>query len=83
MDLKITKLELSYCPWCNHRINMAGGLSSVTPKKGDISICYYCGGVMKWGSNLQLERAEESDLKKLSAEDLEHLDKVVEGVKRR
>jgi hypothetical protein len=50
------KMGEDYCPYCNHKVDMASSTSDDgAPKPGDISLCISCAGIMAYGSDMALE----------------------------
>ena len=48
------------CPHCDHRLDGASSVAKdAVPKVGDISICFYCGGLVTFGIGLVLEKMDE------------------------
>lgn len=54
------------CPSCKHHIDAASGTGNEGPKDGDISICFYCGEILKFrGENITLDLITEEELLEL------------------
>ena len=57
------------CPRCCKKLDAATTLSNhEKPKEGDLSVCFYCGQLMKFSSDGSLLPLEENDLKMLTDE---------------
>lgn len=58
------------CPHCSTKLNRATDpRDRRSPEKGDISICYKCGGVNQFGDDLTLEKAPDGFLEDLKRDD--------------
>ncbi len=55
------------CPYCNHKVD---ALSSVggnerNPKKGDLTVCLYCGELLQLNAELLVGKLRKSEFYKL------------------
>jgi hypothetical protein len=58
--------EISYCDYCNSKLDSAiVHMHKVVPKKGDCSVCEYCGGFLIFSDTLIQERLPLNDFNKL------------------
>lgn len=51
----------------------------ITPHPGDISVCGYCGTILKYGSDLKLSKADPLDLDAIKLSDPKFYDEIMEG----
>lgn len=69
-----TILPVSFCPMCKKKLDAATGISMNTqPRVGDLSLCFYCGNVLKFCADLSLQVAFKEDIAKLRKEDRSRL----------
>jgi len=78
-QLTIPKGELvtgSHCPECGGFLDGATGVfegdqpdAKSQPKEGDVSICFYCSSLLKYGENLQLRNPTEEELAEIKADE--------------
>ena len=60
------------CPSCLHRLNAATDpLTKIqVPHPGDFSVCFYCGQILRFDNELNVQRASEEDAAGLDPEKL-------------
>ena len=69
------------CPHCGKRIDRALGKEEHQPAPGDVSICLGCLGVIKFGEDLKVSKAEPGDWADVADEVFE-LRKLITNMKR-
>lgn len=55
-----------HCPYCGHKIDCHAH-EFATPKYGDIGVCLYCTGIMKFGNGDMLRPTDE-DIRRFKAD---------------
>lgn len=55
------------CTNCKKRVDAATGTETLMPKKDDISICVYCGHLMKYTADLQLEDIPKTEMEEIKS----------------
>lgn len=51
------KTRMNFCPKCRSPLDAAQGVGHERkPKRGDYTICIYCGSIWQFGKNLVLDR---------------------------
>lgn len=69
------KIQGSNCPECGRFLDAASGViggnqpAKCQPRVGDISICFCCGVLLKYGENLQLRRLTEEEIVALKSDE--------------
>ena len=64
----MSSIKAIMCPSCGHKINAATGLiEDSLPKKGDLSLCFYCGEILTFTEDLSQEILSEEKFGKLPA----------------
>ena len=69
-----TRHESKPCPHCGKGLDASSGEKDQVPRVGDLSVCCYCGGIMRFGEGLSLAALSEEDLDALA--DGEHAEEV-------
>lgn len=80
------KLLLQYCPECRAGLDGAlevKGDEETKPKPGDISVCFYCGTILKWDKSGALVRATRADINELEPMQQFNLGLAVGGILKR
>lgn len=79
----IAKFQDSKCLECGARLNAAGspGPGELLPEPGDYCVCYKCGAVMKFSSDLTPRGMTEAEMDELTA-DAETMDELARQVAR-
>lgn len=54
------------CPRCQMVITRAENPSGASPAPHDLMVCYRCGSVLKYDSQMVLRRLKDADLKAMS-----------------
>lgn len=73
------------CPQCSKILDAATsakGDSLVTPAEGDLSVCFYCGTLLKFGWE-GMEYIEEKDLQAIHPDDRRLLEKLREQIQKK
>ena len=78
--MKTTHLEKQVCPYCGHILD-AHSADEGFPAPGDISICFYCGGLNIFSNYLSLIKCKDEDLKSFDSETLEKIKEIQESIK--
>jgi hypothetical protein len=54
------RLPVDYCPWCGAKCDAWTALDPCrSPKAGDAGMCFYCGQVMIYNTDLTLRKPDE------------------------
>ena len=62
------------CPNCKEKLDAATAVSHESrPKEGDLSVCFYCGQLLKFSSDGSLLPLEENELKMLTNQERKEL----------
>jgi hypothetical protein len=63
----ISFIPESKCPKCGASLDAVSpvGDKEATPSEGDFSICGYCGTFLRFGEDLQIKTADNTDLNEL------------------
>ncbi len=62
-------LDPEPCPNCGHMIDACTGLQGKeSPDPGDVTICMYCGALLRYGEGLSLIKLSPENAKKLCDE---------------
>jgi hypothetical protein len=69
----------SKCQSCGKTLNSYAHAKPVTPSPGDISVCGYCGSVLKYGSDLKLTKADSLDLDGIEKTDPDLYNEIMEA----
>ena len=66
METKRKKVnEIPYCPNCAAKLDAATGVTEqVGPKKGDVSVCFYCAVPLRFDRDLLLRRITQKEFNK-------------------
>ena len=57
------------CPACNDTFTCHGGVNTEeAPEAGDVSICAYCGAILRFGVDLTVDLCPVSELEEMKAE---------------
>ena len=56
--MRTTTTATQFCVWCASEIDAHSNWDGATVKPGDVTLCLYCGGVMRFGQHLELDRIE-------------------------
>jgi hypothetical protein len=59
--METTKTEEQFCPYCGHVVD-AHSTDQGTPSPGDLSICFYCGEIMRFSEYLSLLKCNVEEL---------------------
>jgi hypothetical protein len=63
---KLISTKISYCDYCNSKLDSAiAHIHKVIPKKGDCSVCGFCGGFLIFSDTLIQKRLTLNDFNKL------------------
>lgn len=78
-------LSISYCPFCKKKLDAATDFDAdcLTPKPGDLSVCIYCGNILKFCEDLSLQVAFKEDLQGLDKKALHSLMVICKAVEER
>ena len=55
----------SPCPSCGRTTDCATGAPDTWPKPRDVTVCFYCGGVMQFGPDLKLVTVDPDDYRRM------------------
>jgi len=74
------RYDLQYCPSCKHELDAATSAddSPRELKKGDFSLCMYCGEILRFEENLKLKVANQDDMEELLDDSIETYDQLLE-----
>lgn len=51
------KIKLSNCPTCDKKLDAVSAEDGVeSPQPGDITVCFYCGEILKFSNDMILEK---------------------------
>lgn len=62
----------SPCGHCGKALDGASHEDGIKPKPGDLSVCWACAGINRFGPTLALERLDEADFPPEVADELRH-----------
>ena len=62
-----TRVTPSQCPNCTAKIDSASG--ELRPAENDLSVCFYCGGLLAYNKDLTVRIATQDELDDLKRED--------------
>jgi len=66
IGFKMYRVPHSSCLACGHKLDTATDPSGAMPKKGDVSICLYCGHLMVFKSNGKLRNPTGDEIVELA-----------------
>lgn len=67
----------NHCPTCNSNLDASSGGSNA-PKKGDFSVCAYCGELLVFEDNqCHIKKAEDEDMEKIKTESPDNYSKII------
>lgn len=69
-------LPESLCPICSQKLDAVTSLKQDEPELGDVSICFQCGNILQFGSDLKLYQASKKTIGELK-KDQETWDEIV------
>lgn len=78
-------IEDYICPQCSKALDAATsatGDSLAVPKKDDLSVCFYCGTILKFGGK-RMEYLEERELQAIHPDDRRLLEKLREQIQKK
>jgi len=70
VNMKTTEMNrTNVCPYCGKPSNMSTSVNGdASPSPGDISVCFYCGEIGKYNSNLNTEKISPFEMQILVKE---------------
>lgn len=70
------------CPNCNKLIDSATNMdgTEISPQVDDISVCFYCGEILKYDKDLAVEEVSREFLDALKLNERENYDNLIEIV---
>lgn len=72
-----------FCPSCGKECDSATGSNNDSvPNPGDITVCFYCASLLKFGSDMALEELPDEEYMDLDVETRLHLAKVQHEIKK-
>ncbi len=68
------------CPNCDKLIDSATNMdgTDISPQEDDISICFYCGAVLRYDKDLAVEEVSTSFIDDLKLNDRENYDNLID-----
>lgn len=61
--MRTTRTSVVECPYCNATLDAASGVDNDDrPDPGDPTVCFYCGGFLRFTQNLGLEKIGLADI---------------------
>lgn len=82
--MKSHRMPPAECVNCQTRMDACTALTgdpNVKPQPGQLSVCGFCGCVMKWGQNLQLEAMDDDDWEALPQDLQDELKRISNKIK--
>lgn len=70
----------SPCGHCGKVLDGASHEDGIKPKPGDLSVCWGCAGINRFGPTLALERLDEADFPPEVADELRHRQSLIRAV---
>lgn len=64
-DWRSTEMPVSRCPYCDKPLDAASAPGR-GPKRGDVSVCIFCAGVMQFDAELRLVRLSSAELREIN-----------------
>lgn len=72
-DMKTTRTPKSDCPYCGDTMDAATSREGATPKPDDLSLCWKCGGFLRFAEDLTLRPLSEEEFDALGPQNREEL----------
>jgi len=63
--MKTSRMPTSICPICKSSLEAATSLKNEIPDPGDISVCLYCGNILKFNDDLELVSLSNDEMQAL------------------